>query len=453
MALKAFIDIGSTYTKAVVVDPAALTIVATAKAPTTYDTDVVRGLRTALRLAEDRAGPLGQVEMRASCSAAGGLRMVSVGLVAEYSAEAARRAALGAGAKIVGHFSNRLNEHEIRAIEHCRPDIVLLAGGTDGGNEQIIVHNAQLLAASSLTAPIVVAGNKCAYDRIAQTLEAAGKEYRLVANVMPDFGRLEVDECREAIRAVFVERIVRAKGIDRATALVQGEIIPTPLAVLRAARLLSEGAPGEVGQGDLVVIDVGGATTDVYSIARGEPASRGVSVRGLPEPFAKRTVEGDLGVRHNIDTLAALCRSQGVAVDQTLASLLQSQTSIVPRDDAEARLDAELARVAVQTSFDRHVGRLEMMLGLHGEILVQVGKDLTRVATVIGTGGPIVHASNPGEILSGVLAGGTAGELLKPARADLMLDRSYVMFAMGLLAQSDPLIALRILKRALVRLH
>lgn len=114
---------------------------------------------------------------------------------------------------------------------------------------------------------------------------------------------LEVEPCRQAIREVFIDSIVNAtKGHDEARERIGGGVLPTPVAVFEAARLPSEGADGEPGLGDLVVVAVGGATTDVCSIARGLPTSTAVALRRLPEPFAKRTVVGDLGVRHDIDT-------------------------------------------------------------------------------------------------------------------------------------------------------
>ncbi|MCL4181879.1 MAG: glutamate mutase L [Burkholderiaceae bacterium] len=446
------IDIGSTYTKAVAVDLERETIIAATRAPTTADTDVRIGIGRVLRSLEPVVGRIDGSNVIACSSAAGGLRMVSVGLVPELSAEAARRAALGAGAKIVGHFSHRLGSREIAAIADMKPDMVLLAGGTDGGNESTIVHNARMLARGGGKAPVVVAGNRCTHDEIEAVFVDAGVTYRLVANVMPTVGTLEVDDCRMAIRDLFIENIVRAKGLDEAMQLIGGIVMATPAAVLTAAHLLGSGCSGEAGLGDIVVVDVGGATTDVYSIARGTPVNPAVTVRGLPEPFAKRTVEGDLGVRHNIDALAELCRTQGREIDDRIVAAFRSDKERLPQDDVERAVDAELARVAVQSSFERHVGHVERVFGPHGEMLVQKGKDLTRVGAAVGTGGPIIHCGDPAGALRGVLAGSGDRRFLKPDSADLYLDHAYVMFAMGLLARSEPAIALRMMKRQLRRL-
>ncbi len=447
--IKLLIDIGSTFTKIAAVDLENESIVAKTRSPTTVEDDVTKGILKALTSIDKEIGGWEGKQMLACSSAAGGLRMVSIGLVPELSSEAAKRAALGAGAKIVALYSFQLTRQEIQQIESLSPDIILLAGGTDGGNERAILHNAGVLARSSLSAPIIVAGNKCVYDEIDNIFRTTSKNYKLVANAMPEIGRLEVDECREAIREVFMANIVKAKGLDKAKDLVGDIIMPTPAAVLNGATLLGQGIEGEPGLGELIVIDVGGATTDVYSIAQGTPTRGAVIMRGLPEPFAKRTVEGDLGVRHNIDTLLKLCGSKEVAVDSEVIADFHADPSKTPVNEREMEVDVELARVAVETSFERHVGKVEIVYGPHGEMVVQTGKDLSRVTTVIGTGGPIIHASRPAEILQGVLNASRNGNLLKPQRATFYLDEHYIMYAMGLLARSAPGPALRTLKKYL----
>lgn len=451
--IKVLVDLGSTYTKATAVDLRAEKVLCTATSPTTVDRDITIGLKAALAEIETALdGTLRTEHVMACSSAAGGLRMVSVGLVPELSSEAARRAALGAGAKIVGHYSHTLNTQEVAEIEALSPDVLLLAGGTDGGNERTLVHNARALGASALRSHVVVAGNKCARDAVEQALAGSGLIATFADNVMPAIGVLEVQPCREAIREVFLRHIVRAKGLDRARACVSDVIMPTPVAVLEAATLLGAGYGGDRGLGDLIVVDVGGATTDVYSIADGAPRLAGVSLRGLPEPHAKRTVEGDLGVRHNIDVLAEVCRKRGAALDEATVSRFHAQPSRLPGGLQEQSVDFELGRAAVATSFERHVGRLDTHYGPHGPYQVQTGKDLTGVATVIGTGGPIIHAARPEAILSGVLGDSGPPNLLKPRSAAFFLDGDYLLYAVGLLARSEPKAALGIARRHLRRL-
>jgi uncharacterized protein (TIGR01319 family) len=225
--------------------------------------------------------------------------------------------------------------------------------------------------------------------------------------------------------------------------------MPTPVAVLNAAILLGSGVEGEEGLGEIIAIDVGGATTDVNSIAWGKPNRGGILLKGLPEPFAKRTVEGDLGVRHNIDVLLQIGKGKGIVLDDEVISTFRSEPSRIPRDQRELSIDAELAQIAVQTAFERHIGRIEIIYGPMGEMMIQIGKDLSQVTKVIGTGGPIAFSSCPGKILSGVIADSDDVGLLKPRKADFYVDEKYIMFAIGLLAQSEPKKALRIMKKYL----
>ena len=140
------IDFGSTYTKVTAVDVDAPALLGTASSYTTVQTDVGEGLARAVAQLEEQTGKLDYAERYACSSAAGGLRMVTCGLVPELTAEAAKQASLGAGAKVVGVYSYQLTEDDLDEIAAARPDIVLLTGGTDGGNRDCILHNAEMLA-------------------------------------------------------------------------------------------------------------------------------------------------------------------------------------------------------------------------------------------------------------------------------------------------------------------
>ena len=134
-------------------------------------------------------GRLPEFDVRLACSsAAGGLRMVAVGLVRELTLEAARQAALGAGARLVGSFAQRLTRADVNAIVDCRPDIVLLAGGTDGGNSGVIVANARAFAESPLVCPVVVAGT-CGVGRGGGLPCRVRKAVIVTENVMPSSAR------------------------------------------------------------------------------------------------------------------------------------------------------------------------------------------------------------------------------------------------------------------------
>lgn len=471
--LALLIDFGSTFTKVTAVDLAAPRILARAQAPSTVATDVLEGFFRALaRIAERRPGlfrgtprsldALDGMFVRASSSAAGGLRIVVVGLVPGLTVGAANTAALGAGGKIVGAFAFKLAAEDIAEIERQKPDMVLLTGGTDGGDARTILHNAAALARSHLCVPFVIAGNASATPEIARLLAAAGKETIGVANVMPKMGALRVEPAQDEIRRLFMQRIVQGKGIDKFQSGV-AILLPTPMAVLKAALLGAQGHEAQEGCGELLLVDVGGATTDVHSIGEGKSSQTNIIPTGLPEPFAKRTVEGDLGIRCNAVTIlrrAGAARLHArfqaafpeFAIEQDnlvgYVTNLGEDTGAVPRQAWQSAADAVLAAVAADLAIERHVGRREPYYANGGAIIVQSGKDLTEVPTLIGTGGIFAHNPYADRIMAGTAP--AASGILRPRRARVVLDRDYVLYAVGLLAESHPAVAFRILEQHLL---
>ena len=450
MTTALLIDFGSTFTKLRAVDLEKGEIIGAGKGPSTVATDITGGLTKALSDLEGRIGPLPDFKHRLACSsAAGGLGMVTVGLVKELTAEAAKQAALGAGAKLTGTFSHGLTQGDIAEVEALAPDIILLAGGTDGGNSDVILGNAAKLAAA-VTCPVIVAGNREAADEAAGLLEAAGKPVTVTENVMPEFGTLNVEPARDAIRQVFIERIVHAKGIDRAEEMFDAVLMPTPAAVLEGARLLSEGLDNAPGLGPLVVIDVGGATTDVHSVATGEPTAEGVIPHGLPEPHLKRTVEGDLGMRINAPAIAeavgmdTLAEATGLDVDgaRKILDEITAAVDSLPETAAQKRFDQALAEAAVGIAVARHAGTVTIVQTVTGPVSMQTGKDLGSVATVIGTGGVLAHGTHPAASLARALADPAKPQSLRPKDPELRLDGDYLLFACGLLAGVEPKAAL-----------
>lgn len=453
------IDFGSTYTKLTAVDVAGEEILGTSRGVTTVETDIMEGLREALAALFARTGRLNFQRVLGCSSAAGGLKMVAIGLVPELTAEAARRAALGAGAKLLGVYGHELSEYEIAEIAALRPEIILLAGGTDGGNKDVILHNARMLCSLGLDVPVLVAGNKSAAPQVVRQLQTAMGEVVHTENVMPRLGELNIEPAREAIRELFLRRIVEAKGLHKAKAFVDQLLMPTPAAVLQAAELLGRGLPQEEGWGELLVLDIGGATTDLYSIAKGEPQQAAVVLRGLPEPYAKRTVEGDLGMRYSATALLKaagaplLAWRAGVSEDEVDAYCrrMEKQVAALPRTPREQAVEDALGWACAKVAAQRHVGRLERVFSPLGEVLVQTGKDLTAVERVIGTGGVIVHHPRPEGILEGLRYEAAAPEYLKPKRCDCYVDGDYILSAMGLLAVEQPAAALRLMKKHLKR--
>ncbi len=451
------IDFGSTYTKVTAVDVDSGCLLGTADSYTTIQTDVGDGLENALRKLHEKTGPLDYSARYACSSAAGGLRMITSGLVPELTAEAAYQASLGAGAKVLKVYSFQLTEDDIREIIEINPDIFLLVGGTDGGNTECILHNAKMLAGAEFDFPVIVAGNRTAARECERIL--SGHEVHLCENVMPKFGVLNIEPARKKIREIFLNRIVQAKGLSRAAELLSGILMPTPSAVMKAMRLLSEGCEGESGIGDLIAVDVGGATTDIYSMADGMPRDAATVFKGLPEPYDKRTVEGDIGMRYSVRGivdaagLQRICQISELEADtvKNLLEQLEKNPDLIPDNGSELeKLDFALASMAIETAVARHAGSMEETYTLMGLTYVQSGKDLRHVKQVIVTGGSLIRTERTGEIARHALASPAAPMSLRPLKADIRVDRKYIIAAMGLLSEYYPQIALRIMKKELV---
>ena len=450
------IDFGSTYTKLTAVDLDAEEILGTAASYTTVQTDINDGLSDGLKKLEAITGKVEYSQCFACSSAAGGLRMVTSGLVPELTGEAAKLASLGAGAKVVGIYAFQLTQDDLEEIVDAKPDIFLLVGGTDGGNTECILHNARMLATLDLDFPVVVAGNRTAARECEKIL--AGKEVYVCPNVMPKFGVLNIEPAQRQIREIFLNRIIQAKGLSKVSGLLSDIMMPTPAAVLQAMDLLAQGCEGESGIGDLVAVDVGGATTDVYSIADGMPEHMNTVYKGLPEPFAKRTVEGDIGMRYSIqgivdsaglEKISAISGLSGERITQ-LVEDLKIHTDKVPNGDPELEmLDYALASMAIQEAVARHAGTIEETYTMMGLTYVQSGKNLTNVKQIVVTGGSLIHTKHTEEIASHALYCPTQPTSLRPKQADVWVDRTYILAAMGLLASHYPQTALRIMKKEL----
>lgn len=457
------IDFGSTYTKLTAVDIEKEEILATSKDITTVESDIMTGFNKAYdKLMEQLKDKEVEFVKKLACSsAAGGLKMVAVGLVPELTAEAAKRAALGAGARVLKVYSYELTSKEINEIKNSNLDIILLAGGTDGGNKDCIIHNAKALAEAGIKLPVVIAGNKVAVDEIEEVFNRAGVYYRTTENVMPRLNVLNVEPAREEIRKIFMEKIVEAKGMKNAEAFISGILMPTPAAVLKAARTLSEGSDKEDGIGDLVIVDIGGATTDIHSIGDGEPTKPGVTLRGLEEPLAKRTVEGDLGMRYSALSLweAAGTRKVQKYLQDKCADVEENckirskNIKIIPTTEEEIKFDEAMAKVATDIAMERHVGIIESVYTPMGIIYSQVGKDLSQIKYFIGTGGVLVHSKSPADILKAGNYDMSNPTYLKPQNPKYLLDKTYILSAMGLLAEEYEDMAVRIMKKYLVEIE
>jgi conserved hypothetical protein len=444
------VDFGSTYTKLIAINAENATVVGKASAFTTINTNIMDGYNLALQELEARIGRFEYNQLLCCSSASGGLKMIAIGLVPELTAKAAKMAASSAGAKVVKTYSFEISKTEQEEIYTINPDLILLCGGTDGGNKEVIIANAKHLATIKRNFSVIVAGNKCASSQIEHILHEAGKDYVITDNVMPTFNVLRIDPAKKSIKDLFIKKIIEAKGLSAVQQMASGDVIPTPLAVMSACELLSRGTNRTNGIGELIAVDLGGATTDVYSMADGKPVMNNILEKGLPEPFSKRTVEGDLGMRYS---LTSLVEEMGIEekgkVQQWVSQCINNPGILASAGSEESLMEELLARSAVEIAVERHCGFMESSYSPMGEIFILSGKDLTEVPFIIGIGGAIINSNNPVNILKGALFNPKKYNRMKPKHPKYMLDRKYIFASMGLLSSVDPELALNIMKKEL----
>jgi uncharacterized protein (TIGR01319 family) len=397
----ACIDIGSTFTKAALVDLTDGTLVATAQAPTTLD-DVVTGV-----LAATASFP--EVPVVACSSAGGGLRLAVVGYEELISAEAGHRAALSAGARVVHVAAGVLDDAALAALRGSAPDVVLLVGGTDGGEASVLTANAAALAAADWSVPIVLAGNQAVRAEVAAVLRAGGLPVTEAENVLPDIGRLAPESARAAIRAVFLEHVIGGDRLSTDPRLRAWVRAVTPDAVLEGVTMLARVlAPDRVS---VVVLDVGGATTDVYCVPDPDAEQATLGREAVGVPARRRTVEGDLGVSWSVDALRTAAVAEGLPM---------------PGDDPLA-----LGEAAATVALRRHL-RAEAGYGPGGASARSAG-------LVVLSGGVFRHAEPDAveQVIARVAAdAGGAGSVV--SGTPVVVDRQYVLAAIGLLAAEHP---------------
>lgn len=420
------------------------------QAPTTVaEGDVNIGLNNAI---EDLRHNLGLEEiiydeMLATSSAAGGLKMTVHGLVYDMTVKAAREAALGAGANIHLVTAGKLRRSDIKKIKNTNPNIILVAGGVDYGERDTALDNAEIIAGLDIDVPIIYAGNIENHEDVKEIFEENGKSHLLyiVDNVYPKIDVLNVEPTRKVIQDAFEDHIIHAPGMARVRELVNGPIIPTPGAVMEASKLLKD------HMGDLVTLDVGGATTDVHSVTEGSEEIGRILIS--PEPVAKRTVEGDLGVYVNMRNVVEMIDVEKLAKDLNMA-LEEAQELIekhrpIPVTDEEKKFVERLTLEAVKVSIHRHAGGFRDLYGSSGKKTLAEGKDLTNVKWIIGTGGALTRLPNRVNILEQIALSNKGDKLLPTREAKILIDNDYIMASLGVLSKKYREAALALLKQSL----
>ncbi|BAL89977.1 hypothetical protein AMIS_47570 [Actinoplanes missouriensis 431] len=395
------VDVGSTYTKAARIDLVGGRLIRRAEVPTTARSDVLAGLDAAV------AAVGGGDELLVCSSAGGGLRLAVIGYESLVTAEAGHRVGLSAGAQVVHVAAGPLSGTGVSAVRAARPDVVLLVGGTDGGDAATLLHNARRLANARFRVPVVVAGNADARPEAVALLAGRGVPVTGTGNVLPRIGVLDPLPARAAIRDVFLRHVIGGKRLSKGRRFGALVRCATPDAVLAGVESLAD----LTGYGVLVV-DVGGATTDVYSALVPDAESESGPRRDVAGTLWRaRTVEGDLGV--------------AVGADGTRAAAVAEKL-------APPSGDRELAAAAAVIGLRRHArghtpGPGQPRTG---------GRDLRDVRLVVGSGGVLRHGGGE-RVLSAVL-GDLAGGWAVPERARTVVDAEYVLAAAGLLTAEHP---------------
>ncbi len=517
------VDFGSTYTKVGLFD------VTTEQfdlryVPTTVD-DIRIGLADGMGIlpaCQERGDwkPLEEAmrkfDIRLPCSSAkGGLKMVTVALAREESGFAAELAALTAGAKLVASYDGKLTPEEARRIyAEDQPEIILIAGGVDeGGDTDTQLHNARLLAECARYAtytrygvPVIYAGNQDVREQIEHIFRWNDVDVRITENVMPEVNRFRIEVVNEAIRELFQTVIIRGKGFDVVEEYMDAPFIPTPRAAFRGINLLAGGHGGEEGLGNVVALDIGGATTDFFSnvsdnplyVYEGSDNTRRVKrtiLKTPNSPLAYRRVEGKYGLSYNAENLKELERFRRGLMQQELSeflsgafpeafvpgdgqfpqfllsqngrvevdldqylSFLSSNPHAVPETPVENAARSWLAREILATATRKHAGHVDET----ETYFLQYGVNLlNQPVTVVLIGGTVYHKCQERAprylddlalIASGVLYDPDEPNVLRP-RGRVLLDAQYLVSILGgLYGRVNPEQALRVMKRELIPL-
>ncbi|MEE6259958.1 glutamate mutase L [Plantactinospora sonchi] len=438
-------DVGSTWTKVAVVDLAGGGLLGAAARPTTVGTDVLHGLDAAVGDATAGLSGVSSAPWYVCSSAGGGLRLAVLGYERLITARAGHQVGLSAGARVVHVAAGRLDQAGLVALRAARPDVVLLVGGTDGGDAEVLLHNAGRLAGARWRTPVVVAGNVEAAPRVRESLAGRGVPVTVTENVLPAIGVLVAGPARAAIREVFLRHVIGGKRLSRGARFARLVRAATPDAVLTGVAALAD----LVG-GDLAVVDVGGATTDVYSVLVPDERAGGPGAAAAGTLWRARTVEGDLGMRWSapgVVAAAAAERLLGPGEDGPLAQaaeVLAADPGRLVEDPAGRAVERRIATLAAVVAVRRHARG--------GGSAGVPARDLRDVRLLVGSGGVLRHAGPAvaGGVLDAVLTDHGGGWPV-PREACPVLDVDYVLAAAGLLAGRYPEAVAGLLRRHLER--
>ncbi len=426
-------DFGSTWTKVAAIDGDGQ-LLGIASHPTTLATDVLDGWNFCRQTLRDQGIAVDALMPLACSSAGGGLRIAVIGNEELVTSEAGRRVSLSSGGHVVAVFSGGLQPDQLATLQQARPDLILLVGGTDGGNPATLLASATVLGKADLGIPVIVAGDCQASGSAATRLGAT--PCAVADNVVPAIGTFNPVPARNQVRDMFLRHVIGGKGLSASPDFAQMVRGATPDIVLRGVEVVADLI------GDVVVVDVGGATTDVHSVVVAEVPEGADDVVGVSP--ATRTVEGDLGMRWSALTTVAAGREAGVLPDsqtdegKRLDAWVASLTAEVLAGAETADLDDHIATTALAVALQRHAGFSEIAFLGGKRVVIQTGTDIREASLVIGSGG--ILRANPGhggELLAEALQSASAPGRMLPRTPRIMVDAQYLLAPIGLLVEQN----------------
>ena len=423
-------------------------ILAGASSYTTVKTDVREGFNKAYKKLRE-ISDVKYDKILGCSSASGGLKVIAIGFSKSLTTDAARLASLSSGARILDVYSYELKDEQVEEIKSAGADIIVLCGGTDHGNRDNIIYNAKKLAKGSVKTPVVVAGNIDTHEEIRDIFNKADVPCDFTENVMPTTNTINYRPLRKTIGDLFIKTIAHAKGIDLLSQDFE-ILLPTPVAVQKAMSVYAKHLDKVI-----MSVDIGGATTDIHSIGKTYYGEENVISPPIDEPYEKRTVEGDMGMRYSATALYESVGDEpflkfGIKDAKEKTEFRFNHTNYIPDDEEDLFFDNALCYIATHTSLMRHVGHIKKIKTPTRTIYEQYGKDLRPAEMFIGTGGSLINSDDPKKILSAIRDLDEKYLINKDVKC--YLDKDYILSSAGLISTVDEEASYKLLKKYLKEL-
>ena len=471
-------DCGSTTTKAILIEKRGeeYQLIVRGEAPTTVEApveDVTAGVINAITEVEELAGRKlldngvilkpqrgdeGVDIYISTSSAGGGLQMMVAGVVRNLTGESAERAALGAGAivmDVIASNDKRLPHEKIERIRHLRPDMLLLSGGIDGGTTSHVVELAEIIAAArprprlgiAYELPLIYAGNIEARESITERLQDV-MALEIVDNLRPVLERENLMPTRHKIQDQFLEHVMaHAPGYRKLIDWTDAPIMPTPGAVGEIIQTVSAQQDIEV-----VGVDIGGATTDVFSVFKNKEG----------EPIFNRTVSANLGMSYSVSNVLVEAGLENVLrwvpFDIEVGDLRNRiknkmiRPTTIPQTLQELILEQAIAREALRLAFEQHKQLAVELRGVQQQRTIseafdqaesgQTLVDMFSLDMLVGSGGVLSHAPRRQQAMIMMI------DAFQPEGiTHLAVDSIFMMPQLGVLAQVNPEAATQVFER------